>query len=60
VIQEKREDATPPEAGHQTLDAWAWIALARAAAARARDEAALSEAQAPEAGRGGAKRPASD
>ena len=60
MSQEKREDPTPPEPGGQTLDAWAWIARARAAAARVRDEAALSEAQAREAGQDGAKPPASD
>ena len=60
MIQEKREDPTPSEPGGQTLDAWAWIARARAAAARVRDEAALSEVPAREADQGGAKRPASD
>jgi hypothetical protein len=60
VIQEEREDPTPSESGGPALDAWAWIARARAAAARVRDEAALSEAPAREADPDAAKPPSSD
>lgn len=60
MIQEKREDPTPSDSGGPTLDAWAWIARARAAAARVRDEAALSETPAREADPDAAKQPSSD
>jgi len=60
VIQEKRDDSTPSESGGPTLDAWAWIARARAAAARVRDEAALSETPARETVPDAAKPPSSD
>ena len=60
MIQDKREDPTPSESGGQTLDEWAWIARARAAAARVRDEAALSDVPAREADQDGSKQPSSD